>query len=270
MKNEMLNLIKLAIEDESKFKSLENIYALYDQLQYSENLNEMASSLYDWLYEKYEVNNMSFSLFDMEKNTTTEILKKGGEFFLDGEYSFYFIINTHTELNAVVSFAASNQKHYDIISSDYSYIEAAFFQISPILQNGIMKKHHIEASSIDSVTNVHNRKYLIKHINKMISLSGTNDGMEQKMDWRERISVDPLVCHGKACIKGIYEHELFESKGRGKHPLVRTSIHDDYQRVSWDKALGDMAGKIRDIQDKYGRDSFAIVSTGQLMTEEFF
>ena len=22
------------------------------------------------------------------------------------------------------------------------------------------------------------------------------------MDWRERISVDPTVCHGKACIKG--------------------------------------------------------------------
>ena len=22
------------------------------------------------------------------------------------------------------------------------------------------------------------------------------------MDWRERISVDPMVCHGKACIKG--------------------------------------------------------------------
>ena len=22
------------------------------------------------------------------------------------------------------------------------------------------------------------------------------------MDWRERISVDPLVCHGKACIQG--------------------------------------------------------------------
>jgi uncharacterized protein (DUF433 family) len=22
------------------------------------------------------------------------------------------------------------------------------------------------------------------------------------MDWRERITTDPLVCHGKACIKG--------------------------------------------------------------------
>ncbi len=180
MKNEMLNLIKVAIEDKSKFKSLENIYALYDQLQYGENLNEMASSLYDWLDEKYKVNNLSFSLFDMEKNVTTVILKKGDEFFLDGELSFYFIINTHTELNAVVSFAASSQEHYEMINSDYAYIEAAFFQISPILQNGIMKKHHIEASSIDSVTNVHNRKYLIKHINKMISLSGNNEIDEQK------------------------------------------------------------------------------------------
>jgi uncharacterized protein (DUF433 family) len=23
-----------------------------------------------------------------------------------------------------------------------------------------------------------------------------------KMNWRDRISVDPLICHGKACIKG--------------------------------------------------------------------
>ena len=26
--------------------------------------------------------------------------------------------------------------------------------------------------------------------------------MEIKMDWREFITVDPVVCHGKACIKG--------------------------------------------------------------------
>ena len=174
MKIKMLEIIKSACKDQTKFSALENIYALYDQLQYSDDLNEMADSLYDWLYDKYKVNNLNFSLFDMEKNTHYSILKKGGEFFLDGELSFYFIINTHTELNAVVSFAATNQEHYDTINSDYDYIEAAFFQISPILQNGIMKKHHIEASSIDSVTNVHNRKYLIKHIQKMISLSNTH------------------------------------------------------------------------------------------------
>lgn len=171
MKNEMMELIKKAIVNHTKIKSLENIYDLYDQLQYSENLNEMADSLSDWLASRYKVDNISFSLFDMENNLSSDILKKGSEFYLDGEFSFYFIINTHTEINAIVAFSASNQEHYDTINNDYSYIEAAFFQISPILQNGIMKKHHIEASSIDSVTNVHNRKYLIQHINKIISLS---------------------------------------------------------------------------------------------------
>jgi two-component system cell cycle response regulator len=38
-----------------------------------------------------------------------------------------------------------------------------------------MKKHHIEVSSIDSVTNVYNRKYLIEHIHKITSLSNKKE-----------------------------------------------------------------------------------------------
>jgi uncharacterized protein (DUF433 family) len=29
-----------------------------------------------------------------------------------------------------------------------------------------------------------------------------NPSMSDPMDWRSHISVDPLVCHGKACIRG--------------------------------------------------------------------
>ncbi len=175
MKDKMINLIKLAIEDESKFLKLENIYALYDQLQYSENLNEMADSLIDWLHVKYKIENVNFSLFDMENNKNTVVIKKGKDFYLDGHFSFYFIINTHTEINAVVSFAVENNEQYKIINDDKDFIDAAFFQISPLLQNGIMKKHHIESASIDSVTNVHNRQYLIEHIHKIISLSNKQE-----------------------------------------------------------------------------------------------
>lgn len=175
MKNGMLSLIELAIKDKNKLQSLENIYELYDQLQYSENIQEMASSLCDWLKEKYKVQNMKFSLFDLETNISTDIIKKGEEFFLDGDFSFYFIINTHTDMNAIVAFSATNKEHFKSINDDYPFIEVAFFQISPILQNGIMKKHHVEASSIDSVINVHDRKYLIKYINKIISLSNNGE-----------------------------------------------------------------------------------------------
>jgi len=78
------------------------------------------------------------------------------------------------------------------------------------------------------------------------------------------------VNRGKLCVKGIFEHELFESAGRGSEPIIREHHYDDYQTTSWDSALDTMADKIKKIQAEYGRDAFAVVSTGQIMTEEFY
>ena len=78
------------------------------------------------------------------------------------------------------------------------------------------------------------------------------------------------VNRGKLCLKGIFEHELFKTDGRGKQPLIRDHFYDPFKPASWDDAIDTVAEKIKAIQNKYGRDSFAIVSTGQIMTEEFY
>ena len=78
------------------------------------------------------------------------------------------------------------------------------------------------------------------------------------------------VNRGKLCIKGIFEHELFYSKNRGAQPLMRQKIHQAFERSGWDAALDHTAAQINRIQERYGRDSFAIVSTGQILTEEFY
>ena len=78
------------------------------------------------------------------------------------------------------------------------------------------------------------------------------------------------VNRGKLCVKGIFEHELFDSAGRGGEPLLRDRIHEDYQPTGWDSALDHMAARIKSIQEEHGKDSFAVVSTGQIMTEEFY
>lgn len=78
------------------------------------------------------------------------------------------------------------------------------------------------------------------------------------------------VNRGKLCIKGIFEHEIFEAQGRGDKPLLRSEIHQDYVATGWDPALDKMADEIKRIQKTYGRDAFAIVSTGQILTEEFY
>jgi len=81
---------------------------------------------------------------------------------------------------------------------------------------------------------------------------------------------DADVNRGKLCLKGIFEHELFRSSGRGRVPLVCEKRFEDFQEASWDQALDKVSGAIKTIQAEHGRDAFAIVSTGQIMTEEFY
>ncbi|MBF8269881.1 MAG: assimilatory nitrate reductase (ferredoxin) precursor [Gammaproteobacteria bacterium] len=78
------------------------------------------------------------------------------------------------------------------------------------------------------------------------------------------------VNRGKLCVKGIFEHELFNSAGRGKEPLYRGRYFEDFTTIGWDAALDTMGTEIKRIQHSYGRDAFAVVSTGQIMTEEFY
>ena len=81
---------------------------------------------------------------------------------------------------------------------------------------------------------------------------------------------DAPVNQGKLCIKGIFEHELFDSANRGERPLLRDRPTEAYRAASWDDALDYSAARIQSIQARYGRDSVAIVSTGQILTEEFY
>ncbi len=78
------------------------------------------------------------------------------------------------------------------------------------------------------------------------------------------------VNRGKLCIKGIFEHELFDAAGRGDKPLMRNAPFEPWQKTDWDTSLDHMGSEIKRIQDTYGKDSFSIVSTGQLLTEEFY
>ncbi|MBI4990022.1 MAG: nitrate reductase [Rhodocyclales bacterium] len=81
---------------------------------------------------------------------------------------------------------------------------------------------------------------------------------------------DADVNRGKLCLKGIFEHELFDSAGRGLKPKMRAHWHEPWQDAGWDAALDKLHDEIRRVQAKYGPDSVAIISTGQMLTEEFY
>ena len=171
MKKTLINLIHSATNDEKNFDAINGIFTLYEQLQYASSIDQLASDTYDWLNKEFNVDNVIFSLFNLDNNTKENIFQRGEEFFLDDTLSFFFIINTHTNQNAIISFSATSKVHYELIQQSYETIESAFFLISPIVQSKILKRNFIQSQSIDSVTNVYNRQYLTEHINKQLSVS---------------------------------------------------------------------------------------------------
>src|SRR5207248_778782 len=68
--------------------------------------------------------------------------------------------------------------------------------------------------------------------------------------------------------KGLSEHYTLEASNRAKHPLLRKK--GKLERVSWDEALDVMLEKFCATQARYGSNSLGVISTGQLVTEEFY
>jgi len=69
---------------------------------------------------------------------------------------------------------------------------------------------------------------------------------------------------GKLCPKGLSEHHTIHARGR----LLRPQVGG--RAASWDEALGAMAEGFGQLLDEHGAESVAVLSTGQLVTEEFY
>ena len=75
---------------------------------------------------------------------------------------------------------------------------------------------------------------------------------------------DHPVNRGRLCPKGLTEHHTIHADGRLTTPRI------DGRDATWDEALDHVATTFTRLIDAYGPESVAVLSTGQLVTEEFF
>jgi anaerobic selenocysteine-containing dehydrogenase len=79
---------------------------------------------------------------------------------------------------------------------------------------------------------------------------------------------DHPVNRGLLCPKGLSEHHTIHTLNRAVQPLAREG--QTFAPVTWDAAFSTMAARFRDIQRRWGPGSVGVISTGQLVTEEFY
>ncbi|GGJ35530.1 molybdopterin oxidoreductase family protein [Deinococcus roseus] len=73
---------------------------------------------------------------------------------------------------------------------------------------------------------------------------------------------------GKLCPKGVKRYLQGSHPDRLLYPMKRTA--KGYERISWEQALEETVQKIKDIQEKHGKDSFAMLSGVSLTTEKSY
>jgi anaerobic selenocysteine-containing dehydrogenase len=93
---------------------------------------------------------------------------------------------------------------------------------------------------------------------------------------------DHPVNSGTLCPKGLSEHEMLQASTRALYPAMRKPLDGSRRpgsdrrrgraltRTTWPEALATMARTFRAVQAAHGPESVGILSTGQLVTEEFY
>ena len=85
----------------------------------------------------------------------------------------------------------------------------------------------------------------------------------------EKVSptVDYPVNQGFCCIKGLNLHKQQTKIKARKAPLLRDE-NGNMKEISWEEGFKTFAEKMTAIQEKYGKESVAFISTGQMPTED--
>ncbi|MFC3181694.1 formate dehydrogenase subunit alpha [Cypionkella sinensis] len=81
--------------------------------------------------------------------------------------------------------------------------------------------------------------------------------------------------HGKAnrghsCVKGRFAYGYASHKDRILNPMIRDSINDPWQEVSWDEAMDFTAKRMKGIIEQHGRHSVGVITSSRCTNEEAY
>lgn len=76
--------------------------------------------------------------------------------------------------------------------------------------------------------------------------------------------------HGHSCVKGRFAWGYTTHQDRITTPMIRKSIHDEWQKVSWEEAISYAAKEITRIQSEYGKDAVGGITSSRCTNEEVY
>ena len=103
---------------------------------------------------------------------------------------------------------------------------------------------------------------------------GVGCGFKAEMKGNEIVRMTPwkegAANEGHACVKGRFAFGYATHKDRITKPMIRDSIDDPWQEVSFEEAIEHAASRFKAIQKEHGRKSIGAISSSRCTNEEVF
>jgi formate dehydrogenase major subunit len=81
---------------------------------------------------------------------------------------------------------------------------------------------------------------------------------------------DGKANHGHSCVKGRFAFGYATHKDRITKPMIRKSIKDHWQEVSWEEAINYAASELKRIQAEHGKDAIGGITSSRCTNEETY
>ena len=81
---------------------------------------------------------------------------------------------------------------------------------------------------------------------------------------------DGKANRGHSCVKGRFAWGYAQHQDRILNPMIRASVDDPWQEVSWEEAIAHTASELRRIQAKYGTRAIGGITSSRCTNEETF
>jgi formate dehydrogenase major subunit len=113
-----------------------------------------------------------------------------------------------------------------------------------------------------------------KAVTTTCAYCGVGCGFKAEMKGSEVVRMTPWkdgkANEGHSCVKGRFAWGYATHKDRITTPMIRASIDEPWQEVSWDAAISHAASEFKRLQAKYGRDSIGGITSSRCTNEETY
>lgn len=92
--------------------------------------------------------------------------------------------------------------------------------------------------------------------------------VRQELVYRVSGRFDSPVNHGQLCVKGRFGTDFVHAPDRLRQPMMRSSRQSRLAPVSWETALGRVAGRMQALREQSGPDSLAFLTSAKCTNEE--